>query len=102
MQLAPKTGLFVSTKVIEDNLNNVRCFGIETFCNYWENGDFLGGSKALYPVRIVIREKNGIMWEKLPSGGPPPSLGNHCYQKNKLAKLRRHASRVHFAKILFR
>ena len=22
-------------------------------------------------VRVVIREKNGIMWEKFPNGGPP-------------------------------
>ena len=23
-------------------------------------------------IRVVVREKNGIMWEKFPSGGPPP------------------------------
>ena len=25
-------------------------------------------------VRDVVRKKNGIMWEKFPSGGPPPHL----------------------------
>ena len=23
-------------------------------------------------LRVAIREKNGIMWDKFPSGGPPP------------------------------
>ena len=27
---------------------------------------------SLWKLRVVIREKNGIMWEKFPSGGPPP------------------------------
>ena len=25
-----------------------------------------------FVIRNVVREKNGIMWEKFPSGGPPP------------------------------
>ena len=27
-------------------------------------------------LRDAIWEKNGIMWEKFPSGGPPPQFGN--------------------------
>ena len=36
--------------------------------------------------KFLFQKKNGIMWEKFPSGGPPPppSLGNPCYQKKKV------------------
>ena len=35
-------------------------------------------------LRVVIREKNGIMWEKFPSGGPPPQFGKPLLSKKKL------------------
>ena len=28
--------------------------------------------KCIPSFRVVVRKKNGIMWEKFPSGGPPP------------------------------
>ena len=37
------------------------------------------------PIRNVLQEKNGIMWEKFPSGGPPPpQFGKPLLWKTKL------------------
>ena len=35
-------------------------------------------------IRNAVREKNGIMWEKFPSGGPPPQFGNAMFFKKKI------------------
>ena len=38
-------------------------------------------------LRDVLREKNGIMWEKFPSGGPPPptlQFGKPLLSKKKV------------------
>ena len=57
---------------------------MKAFPKRYKKSDGLQVQLCWVGVRNAIGEKNGIMWEKFPSGGPPPQFGKPLLSKKKL------------------